>query len=286
MPELDRNVFKAIGKMGTEETGYPCIAIFDDFAYDKKKALKGGLLDWIYEQRGAYPFATELWSLAGKAGIELKDFIGFFKDRPPETDAAMLKVLDDELGGEGYKPWTPFEHPQLGPVEIGGWDTTFTWQNPPGPMLEEVTGPNAKFVLRAMATAPMVEIRDAKAEPLGGDVYLVSAIVQNTGFLPTYVSEQGKKTGVNGAVKARARARQRRRDRLRQAGAATRPFRWAREPVRRPLVGRRLWDRVAGQGRVDRPPAGRHGQAHRRRAQGRDEVRGDRSQVAALVLPT
>jgi hypothetical protein len=202
LPELDRNVFTAIGKMGTEETGYPCIAIYDDFAYDKKKALKGGLLDWIYEQRCDYPVATELRSLAGKAGVEIKDFIGFFKDRPPETDAAMLKVLDEQLGGEGYKPWTQFEHPQLGPVEIGGWDTTFTWQNPPGPMLEEVTGPNAKFVLRAMATAPMVEIRDAKAEPLGGDVYLVSAIIQNTGYLPSYVSEQGKKTGVNKPVKA------------------------------------------------------------------------------------
>jgi murein tripeptide amidase MpaA len=202
MPELDRNVFKAIGAMGTEETGYPCISIFDDFAYDKKKALKGGLLDWIYEQLGAYPFATELWSLPGKAGVEVKDFIGFFRNRPPETDAAMLKVLDDELGGEGFKPWTAFEHPQLGQVEIGGWDTVFTWQNPPGPMLEEVTGPNARFVLRAMGTAPMIEIRDARAELLGGEVYKVSAIIQNTGYLPTYVSEQAKKTPVIKPVKA------------------------------------------------------------------------------------
>ena len=81
MPELDRNIFKAIGAMGTEETGYPCISIFDDFAYDKKKALKGGLLDWVYEQLGAFPFATELWSLPGKAGIEVTDFIGFFRNR-------------------------------------------------------------------------------------------------------------------------------------------------------------------------------------------------------------
>jgi hypothetical protein len=187
--------------MGTEETGYPCISIFDEFAYDKKKPLKGGLLDWVYEQLGAFPFATELWSLAGRAGIEVTDWIGFFRDRAPETDAAMLKVLDDELGGEGFKPWTPFEHPQLGSVEIGGWDTVFTWQNPPGPMLESVTEPNAKFVLRAMGTAPRLEIREPKAEALGGDLYKVSVIVQNAGYLPTYVSEQAKKVGANKPVK-------------------------------------------------------------------------------------
>jgi murein tripeptide amidase MpaA len=201
LPELDRNALKMIGEMGTEETGYPCISIYDDFAYDKKKPLKGGLTDWIYEQLGALPFATELWSLPKRAGVGVKDFIGFFRYHPPEDDLAMLKVLDAELGGEGFKPWTPFEHPQLGPVEIGGWDELFTMQNPPGPMLESVTGPNAKFVLRAMGTAPRLEIREAKVEPLGGDVYKVSALIQNAGFLPTNVSEQGKKTGANKPVK-------------------------------------------------------------------------------------
>ena len=201
LPELDRTILKAIGAMGTEETGYPCISIYDEFAYDKKKPMKGGLLDWVYEQLGAFPFATELWSLPAKAGIEVTDFIGFFRDRPPETDAAMLKVLDDELGGAGFKPWTAFEHPQLGLVEIGGWDQHFVFQNPPGPMLEEVTAPNARFVLRAMGTAPRLEIREATAEALGNGVYKVSVLVQNTGYLPTYVSEQAKKVDVNKPVK-------------------------------------------------------------------------------------
>ena len=201
LPELDRNILKQIGAMGTEETGYPCISIYDDFAYDKKKALKGGLTDWVYEQLGAIPFATELWSMAAKAGVEVTDFVGFFRDRPPETDAAMLKVLDAELGGAGFKPWTPFEHPQLGPVEIGGWDDQFVFSNPPGPFLEEVTAPNARFVLRAMGTAPRLQIREATAESLGDGVYKVLVLVQNEGYLPTYVSEQAKQAGVNKPVK-------------------------------------------------------------------------------------
>lgn len=199
--ELDRNIFKLIGKMGEEETGYPAISIFDDFAYDKKKALKGGLIDYVYEQLGMIPYATELWSLAKHAGIDVKDFIGFFRDRPDEYDVAMLKVLDDEVQGEGFKEWTAFEHPQLGPVEIGGWHHTFTWQNPPGPLLEGVTTGNAKFVLRAMFTAPILAIREVKVESLGSDLYKLTALVQNEGFLPTYVTEQARKVGVTKPVK-------------------------------------------------------------------------------------
>lgn len=201
IPELDRNIFQLIGKMGTEETDYPAISIYDDFAYDKKKALKGGLIDYVYDQLGIIPFATELWSLAKEAGLEVKDFIGFFRDRPDSYDVAMLKVLDDKVGGEGYKEWTPFQHPQLGAVEVGGWDFSFSWANPPGPMLESVTSGNAKFVIRAMFTAPILAFRDVTVESLGADLYRVKALVENQGFLPTYVSDAARKVGVTKPVK-------------------------------------------------------------------------------------
>jgi len=202
LPKFDLETYKAIGAMGEEETGYPCISIFHDFAYDKKKPIRGGLLDWVYEQLGAFAFATELWSLPKKAGVEVPDFIEFFPKRSEDVDLAMLKVLDDELEGYGYKEWESFDHPQLGEVEIGGWDYQFAWQNPPGPWLEEVTSTNARFVIRAMKTAPKITIQSPTVEGLGSDLYKVSVIVQNTGFLPTYVSEQGKKAGVTKPVKA------------------------------------------------------------------------------------
>ncbi len=196
LPALDRAIYEELGTIGEEETGYPCIGIHDEFAYDAKKPIKGGLIDWVFEHLGMLPFSTELWSLADKAGIEVTDFIGFHRSRSDADDAAMLAVLDRELGGEGFRDWTPFDHPQLGPVEIGGWNRTFTWTNPPGPMLEEVTSANARFVLRAAQTAPMLEIRDARAERLGDDLYRIVAIVHNTGYLPTYVTATAREAGV------------------------------------------------------------------------------------------
>ncbi len=195
LPKFDLSVFKAIGKMGEEETGYPCISIYHDYAYDKKQPIHGAVLDWVYTTFGAYAYSTELWSLPMKAGIEIKDHIAWMKDHPAADDLAMAKALDEHVDGEGILPWTPFDHPQLGPVEIGGWDYKFAWQNPPGALLEDVTSGNARFIIRAMGTSPRIVIESSSVEPLGGDLYRVSVIVQNTGFLPTYVSEQGKSSG-------------------------------------------------------------------------------------------
>jgi len=195
MPKLDLKVYKAIGAMGEEETGYPCISIHDDYAYDKKQPIHGAVLDWMYATFGSYSFSTELWSLPRKAGIEVKDYIGWMTDHPDADDVAMAKVLDEVVPGHGILPWTPFEHPQLGPVEIGGWDYKFGWQNPPGPLLDEVTEGNARFVLRAAQTLPRIEIRETEVEALGGSLYRVGALIQNTGFLPTYLSQFGLNSG-------------------------------------------------------------------------------------------
>ncbi|HWK81612.1 MAG TPA: M14 family metallopeptidase, partial [Thermomicrobiales bacterium] len=57
MPKLDLTIYKAIGAMGVEETGYPCISIHDDYAYDKKQPIHGAVLDWMYLTFGSYSFS-------------------------------------------------------------------------------------------------------------------------------------------------------------------------------------------------------------------------------------
>ena len=194
MNQADLAIYKAIGKMGEDETGYPCVSIHDGFAYDKKKAITGTVLDWVYETFGAYAFSTELWSLPRQAGAKITDFINWSKEHSPDEELAMAKVLDEHAEGEGIFAWKPFTHPQLGEIEIGGWDYKFAFQNPPGSLLEEVTAGNALFVQRMMGVLPQLEIESVKIEHLGGDVYTVGAVVKNDGFLATYVSQVGKKT--------------------------------------------------------------------------------------------
>lgn len=193
LPNFDLAMYKLIGKMGTEETGYPCVSIHDGFRYDKHKQMTGGVQDWVYETFGAYAYSTELWSLPRKAGVEVSDFIEWGNSHEPGDDLAMAKAIDEYADGEGLFAWEPFDHPQLGEVEIGGWDYKFAIQNPPGSLLEEVTAGNARFVLRQLSVIPRLVVEDVKAESIGEGVYHVSALVRNVGFLPTYLSDEGKK---------------------------------------------------------------------------------------------
>ena len=46
----------------------------------------------------------------------------------------MLRWVDEHAPDQ-YVDWYPFEHPQLGPVELGGWHHLGIWTNPPPSML-------------------------------------------------------------------------------------------------------------------------------------------------------
>ena len=130
-----------------------------------------------------------------EAGCEVTDFIRWPKERTEDDDLRMLHLLDQQAGGRGFTPWRPFDHPQLGPVELGGWDFKFGIQNPPGPFLEGEINRNVPFTVRAMGTAPKLRVIDSGAESVGEGVYRVWATIGNSGFLPTYGSETARATG-------------------------------------------------------------------------------------------
>ena len=88
-------------------------------------------------------------------------------------------------------PWTPFEHPQLGPVEIGGWRRMYTFRNPPpARYLAEMAHANCRFTLRHAACAPKLRLRDLTVQPLAPDLYQISVVVDTLGFLATHLSHQ------------------------------------------------------------------------------------------------
>jgi hypothetical protein len=201
--DLER--YRAIGAIGTAETGYACIAIHDDFLTDKRNPHGGLLLDWAYDHLGLVTFSTELWSLGLHVGLEgAKRPLDFYfgKTRTEDDDLAMLHWLDTHLDGVGYLPWTPFDHPQLGPVEIGGWDYKAVIQNAPGPVLPSVCESNMRFTLRAAACAPRLVVSEVRVERLTGDAWRLSALVENAGYLPTSVTDRAVTVGAVRPVKA------------------------------------------------------------------------------------
>jgi murein tripeptide amidase MpaA len=188
IPAEDLWVFKKIGAAGTEITGYPAVSVYHEFRYHPKEVISGVFDDWMYEHRGVFAWTTEIWSPQRQAGITDYKFIEWFRDHPHEDDIKLLNWSDEKLGGRGYIDWKPFNHPQLGEIEIGGWDASYAFRNPPPDFLEaEVTPLTAWVVWQAMAS-PKLEIRDVLIEP-AGDAFRIRLVVHNSGWLPTNVAK-------------------------------------------------------------------------------------------------
>jgi murein tripeptide amidase MpaA len=200
-PAEDLWTYEKIGDKGTEITDYPAISVYHDFRYHPNKVITGVFNDWMYDHLGVFGWVVELWSAQRQAGIEEYKFIDWYREHELEDDLKMLKWSDEVLEGKGYVDWYPFDHPQLGPIELGGWDRLYAFRNPPPQFLEKEVAPFADWLVWHLLISPRLEFFEVGVKPLGEDVYQIRVVVQNTGWLPTYVTKKAvEKKLVRGVI--------------------------------------------------------------------------------------
>ena len=142
-----------------------------------------------------YGWTTEFWDIVHAATGEKQSTL-FWYTGP--TDAQALAVLhwldqfDDEQTA-GFVDWYPYEHPELGPIELGGWNTLTSWTNPPPHLLLAEVDKHADFAVAQALAAPCIRIRSARVEPVGPATWRVTVGISNTGWLPTTVTEHARK---------------------------------------------------------------------------------------------
>lgn len=193
--------YQKIGQQGTAITGYPAVSLYHDFRYHPKQMLTGSLDDWMFDNQGVFAWTVELWSPQRQAGITDYKYIDWYREHPVEDDLKLLKWSDEALEGKGYVDWYEFDHPQLGKVELGGWDHLNAWRNPPFKFLEREIAPFADWLIWHLLISPHLEIYEVKVTPLAEHTYHVRLVVQNSGWLPTYVSKNAlKKKLVRGVI--------------------------------------------------------------------------------------
>ncbi|MBM3495764.1 MAG: carboxypeptidase, partial [Armatimonadetes bacterium] len=200
LPAEDLWTYQAIGEKGRELTGYPAISVYHDFRYHPKEVITGVFDDWLYDHLGAYGWTVEIWCPQREAGIAAfgpdkpeggYKFIDWYREHPIEDDRKLLAWNDEALGGRGFVEWKTFDHPQLGAVEIGGWDSAFCWRNPPPDRLEAEVARFPRWLLWHALISPHIVIAGFEAVKLGEGVYRLRLLVDNQGWLPTYVSKKG-----------------------------------------------------------------------------------------------
>ncbi len=206
--QSDLGRYKALGDLGTRITGYPHRNLFEVYTWNPDRPAIGSAMEFAYDYLGIIMFAPELWDIKGLAGLpswgkkSMKDTVNM---PDPEREEEQLKLLawdDQENEGRGFHRWRKFTHPQLGEVELGGWDFKHCIQNPPpGRHLEAELVKNFRFAIEHAMASPLLAIGRTEVKALGGSVYEVTVQVCNTGFLPTQVTEmavqQKRVTGVD-----------------------------------------------------------------------------------------
>ncbi|MBN2007648.1 MAG: carboxypeptidase [Anaerolineae bacterium] len=201
MPIEDLWTFQKIGAKGTEITSYPNVSVFHDFRYHPKEVITGGFDTWLYDHMGVFGWTIEIWSPQRQAGIKDYKFIDWYREHSFEDDLTMLKWSDTVLEGKGYIDWYSFDHPQLGPVELGGWNRLYAFRNPPPQFLEKELAPLVDWVLWHAQISPKLELYEVTVTRLGGNAYHIRMVVHNTGWLPSYVTKNAvEKKIVRGVI--------------------------------------------------------------------------------------
>jgi murein tripeptide amidase MpaA len=189
MSYSDFQLFMRLGKVGTEETGYRLLLSEEEFSGKMHKPRRGTSTGFLYNQQGILSFVVELWDIYKEAGIDSSPSSGP-RELSEEDGLKLLKWNDEMLEGKSFLEWTPYEHPQLGEVEIGGWQTLFMFRNPPASRLREMCHKNMGFTLKHALSAPIIKITNVKTTNINGNIYKVEGSVENLGFLNTNVTEQ------------------------------------------------------------------------------------------------
>lgn len=190
----DRALYRHIEEICESYGGYPMVSGYEEFLYEPDKPLHGDLADFAYHQRGTIAYVCELWDIFQRLGMpRIKPFVDHYSQLE-EKELVKLSELDRNInGGRMFQPFRPFRHPQLGDIEVGGFDGLIGLSNPPYELIQEVSSRQSAAFLRVMAMAPRLSMSAPKVENLSGDTVKITFEVTNTGYLPSYILPSAKR---------------------------------------------------------------------------------------------
>jgi len=171
----------------------------------ERPGLSGSFTAWAYAALGLPTFETPVWVRVDRmdedrrpkpapaaedaSGEKKEDAKEEKKEEPrpePKTeDQRWMRALEKDAP---FIAWKPFDHPTLGPVEIGGFAPGSKIDPAPGPdsdgRLERLAEDHTKFLGELAGNFASVEA-EASAERLGPGMWKIRARVTNTAAWPT-----------------------------------------------------------------------------------------------------
>ncbi|MCL2502445.1 MAG: M14 family metallopeptidase [Bacteroidales bacterium] len=178
----DNKWYTLFDNIGKGITGYERAGdVYQD--YGGGNPLFGHGPDFGYWYYGAIWYGDEIWN----SGRATKDY----NNDGVIDDLDRLIMNDEEYGGTLFTNWKPYpNHPDLGYVEIGGWNPKFFLQNPPADQMERWVKNQALFNIEMVKHLPElqwgdIEVRKARTYRQDSTDYQIKVSYRNVGKLPT-----------------------------------------------------------------------------------------------------
>ena len=182
----DLSIFEQVESWMTEHTGYPTVSGFHEFLYEPEKPLHGDLSDYAYHQRGALAYVVELWDIFHQLGIErTKPFVDHYVKFGRKEMRALAAFDRQNNAGRVFRRWKKAIHPQLGEVEVDGFDPRVGIWNPPYERLAETCAQQSAAFLRVAALLPAIGFELLRQERVGSSTRSELRIV-NRGYLASH----------------------------------------------------------------------------------------------------
>ncbi len=160
---------------------------------------------WCYDHRGLLTLSTVLWEMPeewkeedpppeeeGEAdadedeteeAVEEEEEEEPENDLEPSLDAKRLTWIDGSEESWRFVDWRPFDHPDLGSVEIGGF-APFALREPPTDEMALLADVHLAFLQELGGLLARVTVAECTAEELGGGLWRVTVTVANNALLP------------------------------------------------------------------------------------------------------
>ncbi|NNK63262.1 MAG: hypothetical protein HKO98_08600 [Gemmatimonadetes bacterium] len=159
----DVEYFERVSERYRDITGIESVGV--------NRPAEGAFFQYGYFQYGVPSFSTQGWA------PELPEDA----ESGGSLDATMLAA------GVSFVEWTEVDHPDLGTVEVGGFEPHMI-TNPPADRLPELGAAQGEFVVALAGMLPRVRIVETEVTAHGGGIFTVEAAVENTGYFPSSLS--------------------------------------------------------------------------------------------------
>ena len=167
----------------------------------------GAFFQYGYFQFGALSFSTPGWGIddskadtgdrvrpeaneRGRAGTERARVSGISPASGSTNkgmDRDFINYLDNN-NIKGFVEWNSFTHPEFGKVEIGGF-TPYEINNPPATEIARLGEAHGEFAVWLSGLYANIKIAKTEVINHGGGLFRIKAEIENSGFLPTSLSQ-------------------------------------------------------------------------------------------------